>query len=88
MQTTLDNSLAQGIVELARYNELSALNSSRLNDNAASVDKFGKSGSTAASKIGQLSYQVNDIVGGLVSGQSPLTILAQQGTQVSQILRE
>ncbi|WOH78261.1 phage tail length tape measure family protein [Bradyrhizobium sp. BEA-2-5] len=49
------------------------------------TDKFGKSGSTAAQKLNQLGYQVNDIVGGLVSGQSPLTILAQQGTQISQI---
>ncbi|WP_441227893.1 phage tail length tape measure family protein [Tardiphaga sp. 20_F10_N6_6] len=49
------------------------------------TDQLGKSGSSAAQKLGQLSYQVNDIMGGLVSGQSPLTILAQQGTQVSQI---
>lgn len=49
------------------------------------TDNFGRSTSSAANKLNQLSYQVNDIVGGLMSGQSPMMILAQQGTQVSQI---
>lgn len=34
----------------------------------------------------QLSFQLNDIATGLISGQSPFTVMAQQGGQVYQVL--
>lgn len=40
----------------------------------------------AAFQMTNLGYQVNDIVTGLATGQSPFMILAQQGGQVQQIL--
>ena len=40
----------------------------------------------AAHQMTNLGYQVNDIVTGLASGQSPFMIMAQQGGQVQQIL--
>lgn len=40
----------------------------------------------ASHEIQNLSYQVNDIASGLISGQSPFTIMLQQGGQVIQIL--
>lgn len=40
----------------------------------------------AAHQMTNLGYQVNDIVTGLASGQSPFMIIAQQGGQVQQIL--
>jgi len=36
-------------------------------------------------QIQQLSFQINDVVVGLASGQKPLTILLQQGLQISQL---
>lgn len=36
-------------------------------------------------QLGQLQFQLNDIATGLLSGQSPFMILAQQGPQVTQI---
>lgn len=38
-----------------------------------------------ATRAGQLSFQVNDIVTQLGSGTSPLTVLVQQGPQITQI---
>ena len=40
----------------------------------------------AAHEVTNLSYQMNDIAVGLASGQSPFTVMAQQGLQVSQIM--
>ncbi|SBW05849.1 hypothetical protein KL86APRO_12033 [uncultured Alphaproteobacteria bacterium] len=39
----------------------------------------------SAFQMQQLSYQINDVVGGLITGQRPLQILAQQGPQISQV---
>lgn len=38
-----------------------------------------------AQEATNLSFQINDIVGGLATGQSPFTILFQQGPQITQI---
>jgi hypothetical protein len=37
-------------------------------------------------QLANLSYQLNDVVSGLIQGQSPLQILTQQGGQVVQVL--
>lgn len=48
----------------------------------AAADKESRS---AASRAGQLQFQLNDIFTGLGSGQSPLTVAIQQGPQITQI---
>ncbi|MBZ9888128.1 phage tail length tape measure family protein [Mesorhizobium sp. BR1-1-3] len=60
----------------------------------ANVGKsFERSAKTATVSVGQtkaavtnLTFQLNDIAQGLMSGTSPFTIMAQQGSQVSQAL--
>lgn len=63
----------------------------RANDNSARA--FDRGGRAAARGLGQaraagqqLSFQLNDIATGLLSGVSPFTIMAQQGGQVAQII--
>lgn len=45
----------------------------------------GKSGFRAHQRV-NLGYQANDVIGGLIMGQSPFMVAAQQGPQVAQIL--
>lgn len=62
------------------------------NDNAAS--SFTRAGNAATKSLGRqsaavtnLSFQLNDITQGLLSGASPFTIMVQQGSQVAQALQ-
>lgn len=45
----------------------------------------GASARVSASQTQNLIYQVNDVVVGLASGQKPLTVLLQQGSQISTV---
>lgn len=65
----------------------------KANDRAAS--SFQKSGATVVKSLGaqkaaaaNLSFQLNDIAQGLLSGTSPFTIMVQQGSQVTQALQQ
>lgn len=59
---------------------------------AASASKsttaIAASGGAAADSLTNLSFQINDIASGLAMGQSPFTILAQQGGQVFQVWQQ
>lgn len=59
---------------------------------AASASKsttaIAASGGAAADSLTNLSFQINDIVSGLAMGQSPFTIVAQQGGQVFQVWQQ
>lgn len=67
-----------------------ARNVASSSDNANKV--LGRGGKKASGIFGlnpyevqNLGYQINDIVVGLTSGQKPLTVLTQQGLQISQL---
>lgn len=49
------------------------------------IELAGRRAGVAGGSLGQLSFQINDIATGLVMGQSPFQIMAQQGGQVFQI---
>jgi phage-related minor tail protein len=85
-QQKLDQFRDSGLASLSRYNELTALNSAKLNDNVLASSKVTRAVGLSASQFQVLSFQVNDVLTGLASGQSPFMILAQQGGQVQQIL--
>lgn len=59
---------------------------------AASASKsttaIAASGGAAAGSLTNLSFQINDIASGLAMGQSPFTILAQQGGQIFQVWQQ
>lgn len=56
-----------------------------LSDINTGTQKVGQSSKFAAGSLTQLSFQLNDIASGVLMGQSPFQILAQQGGQVFQI---
>lgn len=51
---------------------------------AAAQGKLGDATKLSAFQLQQLSFQMNDVVTGLASGQRPFQILAQQGGQITQ----
>jgi hypothetical protein len=56
---------------------------------AQQEQQHGRTGRAIGLNAGQLqnlSFQVNDVISGIAMGQAPLTILAQQGGQVVQVL--
>jgi hypothetical protein len=58
-----------------------------LNGAAAANDNFAKKTGLSAFQVQNLGFQLNDIASGLAMGQSPFTILTQQGGQVYQVLQ-
>ncbi len=50
------------------------------------LGQVGKQTGLASYQMSNLGFQINDIASGLAMGQSPFTILAQQGGQIYQIL--
>ncbi|MQT13638.1 phage tail length tape measure family protein [Segnochrobactrum spirostomi] len=47
------------------------------------LQEFSKTGKLAGWQAQQLSFQLNDVVVSLASGQNPLTVLVQQGSQIA-----
>lgn len=50
-----------------------------------SLRGLGDGSRLASYQVVNLGYQLNDVVVGLASGQRPLTVLMQQGTQIAQV---
>jgi phage-related minor tail protein len=62
-----------------------ALAQSRFNGTARTLGAVGTTGKLTSSQLVNLSYQLNDVVVSLASGQRPLMVLMQQGSQIAQI---
>lgn len=56
--------------------------------NAGAVANMGRASGLAAHQVTNLSFQINDMVTGVISGQNPLRIMAQQSGQVFQIMQQ
>ena len=90
--------LNQALAEAARLRQkslISAESEKAVIDGAtAQYNKFvrsqqsNRSGQLQQHQLANLSYQANDIITGLLSGQSPGMIAAQQGGQIYQILQQ
>lgn len=61
------------------------------NDNLAGIGKgataMGQSTRLAGHHVQNLTFQLNDMVVGLASGQKPMTVFMQQGMQIGQIMQ-
>jgi hypothetical protein len=53
---------------------------------AKNMQGMGASGKLAAYQMQNLSFQLNDVIIGLTSGQKPMTVFMQQGSQIAQIM--
>lgn len=86
-QQTVQRAFAQDKIDLDEKNRMLALLSQRFaaNDNAAS--RFSKTMGLAGHQMRNLGFQANDVLSGWMMGQSPFTIMTQQGGQVIQVLQ-
>lgn len=83
-QRTKDAFAAQ--VQATRgHTEAQAAATAATRDAKAAADEHAKSVAQQGQQLAQLVPQINDVVASLGSGMSPLTILLQQGGQVTQI---
>ncbi|MBB3930064.1 hypothetical protein GGR25_001103 [Kaistia hirudinis] len=86
-QGTIIRAMEQGHITAAQAADDVLLLHQRYNVLAVGNDNLAKSTGLASHQMANLSFQLNDIATGLVSGQSPFMILAQQGGQVLQVLQ-
>lgn len=83
---------AEGIGSEQQHAQVIDLATRRYNDQVAALgkaktanDNFAASGTLARHEVINLSRQIQDVGVSLASGQSPFTVLVQQGTQVADI---
>lgn len=55
---------------------------------ASQTQAVGKSAGLAGHHVQNLAFQLNDVVVGLTSGQKPMTVFMQQGSQIGQIMAQ
>ncbi len=63
-----------------------------VNDNmgkfAGAAGRMGQQSRMAGHHLQNLTFQLNDVAVGLMSGQKPMTVFMQQGTQIAQIMAQ
>jgi hypothetical protein len=82
VQRDINAGIAAGIPGLER---LSALNQQRYTQSLGNLAGVGKAAEMSTGNIANMTYQLNDVAVSLASGQSPFTVLMQQGMQLGQI---
>jgi hypothetical protein len=63
-----------------------ALAQARYDSTARALGGISSTGKLASHHLANLSYQLNDVFVSLASGQSPLMVLIQQGSQIAQVM--
>lgn len=75
---------AERQAELMQLAEQRFSAATRANDNFARSSTMGaKSTELASYQLANLSFQIQDVVTGLATGQNPMTVLLQQGSQIA-----
>lgn len=77
------NRQASSVKSLDSYTGTYTANANKM---AAATRELGQRSQLTQYQLTQLSFQLNDVVTGLLSGQAPMQIMAQQGGQVYQAL--
>ena len=81
---TQEEQMAALLVETQRYDSALQSVSSNLDKTSNIQGKATVSSGQLSAAVTNLGFQINDIASGLLSGQSPFTIMVQQGGQVIQ----
>lgn len=77
--------LNAGVISQGEFEQAQALASKRLSDVDLSMRQAATGGRVLSGELGNLGYQVNDVLTGLALGQPIFMIAAQQGGQIYQI---
>lgn len=81
-----DRALAQGAITAEQHARALGLLKARHDTAVAGTQQLAKGLSNTGYAAGQLTFQLNDIFTGLLTGQSPFMVATQQAGQLSQIL--
>lgn len=79
---TLNRALAAGQINQARHAELLALATTRYGAHTSAVDKHAMSEKAMSAALRGVPAQFTDIFTSIASGQSPMTVMIQQGGQL------
>jgi phage-related minor tail protein len=79
--------LARGVITSDEFEQAQLRAAKRLSDVDMSMRRAATGGRVLSGELANLGYQVNDILTGIMLGQSPFMIMAQQGGQVIQIVQ-
>jgi phage-related minor tail protein len=63
-----------------------ALAQARFDATAKALGAVGGQSRLSSAQLANLTYQINDVVVGLASGQQPMMVMIQQGSQIAQIM--
>lgn len=77
--------LNQGVISSAEFEQANVQAAKRLSDVDMSMRQAATGGRVLSGELGNLGYQVNDVLTGLALGQPIFMIAAQQGGQIYQI---
>lgn len=77
--------LNQGVISSSEFEQANVHAAKRLSDLDMSLRQAGSGGRVLSGELGNMMYQVNDVITGLALGQPVLMIAAQQGGQIYQI---
>lgn len=80
-----DRGLKEGLIDQQRHAELLNLANQRYGTASKATAEFGKQTGLARHELINLGRQAQDVGVSLMSGQSPLTVLAQQGAQIADV---
>lgn len=80
-----DTLLSRNLITTSEHTKLVDSSKAAYDRAAKSIAVMGNSATLSAFQVQNLSYQVQDIIVGLYSGQNPLTVFIQQGLQIQQI---
>lgn len=80
-----DELLKRNLITQNEHQKVVINSSNALNQQTRAINIVGNSASLSAFQLQNLTYQINDIITGLYSGQKPLTVFVQQGLQLQQI---
>lgn len=79
--------LDAGVISTQEYEQAQTILASRLGNVQQSLKTAGSAGRVMSGELVNLSYQVNDVITGLLLGQPVFMIFAQQGGQIFQIFQ-
>lgn len=83
----LDDAMAHGAITADQHAAMLSKVTRAATNGLLGIDKYSSGLKNGGHYATQFSFQLNDIVTGLVSGQKPMQVLAQQGGQVAQIFQ-
>jgi len=84
---TLDKALAAGAITADHHAAVTSKVNKIAADGAAGLTKMGGAAKLSSHEMANLSFQANDVIVALASGQRPFQVLVQQGAQIGQVFQ-